>query len=101
MRQFSENQVIPLRPDYLANAIAAVFNQLGWSYQMQSPYQFSANTGFNFISFGETITVEIYSNSMVKVESKCSSPIQLVDWGKNKQNVQVFFSQLRMVANVG
>lgn len=101
MRQFSESQFIPLRPDYLANAIVAVFNQLGWSYRMPSSYQFSANTGFNFFSFGETITVEIYSDSMIKVESKCNSPIQLVDWGKNKQNVQVFFAKLRMAANVG
>ena len=101
MRQFNESQIIPLRPDYLTNAVAEVFRRLGWSYQMTSPSQFTANASMSFTSWGENITVEIFQNSLVKVESKCAMPFQLVDWGKNKENVQTFFAHLRMVANVG
>lgn len=101
MAKYSENQVIPLRPDYLVNAVAAVLNQLGWTYQMNSNAQFYATTSISFTSFGENITVEIFSDSMVKVESKSAVPFQLVDWGRNRKNVQTFFTQLRIVANVG
>ena len=45
-----------------------------------------ASMGFSFWSYGEGLTVEVFDDGEVAVESACSFPLQLVDWGKNARN---------------
>lgn len=42
-------------------------------------------------SWGETIVVsmsEVADNTVTEIESRCKFPVQIIDWGKNKRNVQ-------------
>lgn len=51
-----------------------------------------------FTSYGEHITAILtpidVSTTAITIFSKCCVPTQIVDWGKNKQNVANFFSNL-------
>lgn len=57
---------------------------------------FSYSHGVTFTSWGEniTVTLSMSPNNMVRVDvrSECSVPTQIIDWGKNKENVNAIFS---------
>ena len=73
------------------DAVRHAFNVLGWSYSSDGPDRFQVAIGVNFSSWGETLTVTL-ADGTVRVESACSMPMQLFDWGKNKQNVDQFLT---------
>lgn len=45
-----------------------------------------ASMAFSFFSYGEDLTVEVFDDGEVTVESVNSFPLQLYDWGKNAKN---------------
>lgn len=45
-------------------------------------------------SFGENIDIQVDQAGTVLVHSECTMPTQLVDWGKNRDNVTSFFDNL-------
>jgi hypothetical protein len=55
--------------------------------------------GVTFTSWGEKITVTltpIAPNAVrVDVHSECGMPTQVIDWGKNKQNISAIFNYIR------
>jgi hypothetical protein len=53
-----------------------------------------AKTKFNMRSFSEGITIGINENGSVRIKSECLVPIQILDWGKNKGNVNNIFNKL-------
>jgi len=58
---------------------------------------FSASTGMNLASYGEDLMIAItptVKGSAVRIRSECSMPTQLVDWGKNKKNIDRFAQEL-------
>lgn len=73
------------------HAIHHAFSVLGWSYNSEGPDRFRVPIGVNFSSWGETITITLDAGT-IRVESACSMPMQLFDWGKNKQNVSQFLA---------
>lgn len=63
------------------------------------PYgvQFVLHHGVSFTSWGETITVSLSDQggaTNVSIYSECSLPTQIIDMGKNRQNVDTIFSYL-------
>ncbi|MHC4138078.1 MAG: hypothetical protein ACYS0K_24325 [Planctomycetota bacterium] len=44
--------------------------------------------GINWRSWGEFVTIEPEPGS-IRVRSRCSFPLQIVDWGKNEWNVDL------------
>lgn len=52
---------------------------------------FRFHHGMSFTSYGEKITVTLtplaQNATRVEVHSECGMPTQVIDWGKNKQNV--------------
>ena len=53
-----------------------------------------ARSRINIWSWTEEIEVRISSSGEVYMESRCYIPTQVVDWGKNKKNVNKFFAEL-------
>ncbi len=53
-----------------------------------------AKSAVNFWSWREKIEVNIDADGSVSMKSECVLPTQVVDWGKNKKNVQQFFAYL-------
>ena len=45
-----------------------------------------ASTGMNLWSWGENLTIYVDAAGNVDVQSQCSFPLQLIDWGKNRRN---------------
>ena len=54
--------------------------------------------GMSMASYGEKITVTLNAMNdgslQVTIHSECGMPTQVVDWGKNKSNVEVIFNYL-------
>jgi hypothetical protein len=42
----------------------------------------------NIWSWGETVDIRVRQSGEVEITSTCSNSIQIVDWGKNKQNIE-------------
>ena len=72
-------------------------------YKSQAPsyngviFSFSSETSFT--SWGEHVTITVMPTAgygtQIDVYSKCSLPTQIVDWGKNKENVTRILSYVQ------
>jgi hypothetical protein len=58
-----------------------------------------ARAGFSLRSWGENITISVDDGGGLQVTSQCLMPTQIVDYGKNKSNVNRFMT--RMSAGLG
>ena len=74
---------VPLR-----DAVLAAFRSLSWGLQSASADCLVCATGMNVWSWGESVRVTVYSDGHVTALSKCVLPLQLMDWGKNYENIQ-------------
>jgi len=79
---------------FLVFAIEAAF-KLDWNVSFISETGFIAYTKFSWSSWSEEITVKI-DNGVANIKSECTGS-QLMDWGKNKKNVEVLLSKLEVV----
>ena len=68
---------------------------------IQNGMKFCFRNDVNFSSWGENIDVDVFylseTSSQVIIKSECAMPTQIVDWGKNKQNVNKLYNQLASV----
>jgi len=78
----------------IAQAIPVVLNGLHWGGHQTSPTTFTASIGIGPFSWGETLTIDFSFPNGIQVTSKCSFPLQCVDWGKNERNIRKFLDQL-------
>lgn len=65
--------------------------------QSTSPTSLVGKVGFSMASYGETITVDVAptaAGSRVTVTSKPTVGFQLVDWGKNRRNIEQVIAAL-------
>jgi hypothetical protein len=58
---------------------------LRWDQTSKVGSQLEFRVGLNWKSWGEKITV-IFEPGKIQIHSRCSFPLQCVDWGKNRQN---------------
>jgi uncharacterized protein DUF1499 len=56
--------------------------------------QISARARVNFRSWGERIHVYVDTENRVDITSESRYPLTLVDWGKNRWNVERIFTRL-------
>ena len=80
---------------FLVIALEAA-TQLGWNIGYKSENGFVAYTKFSMSSYSEEVKFTI-DNGLVTIKSECTGS-QLVDWGKNKKNVENFldaFNELK------
>jgi hypothetical protein len=54
----------------------------------------SARAGVNFRSWGESIHVYVDAEDRVDITSESRFPLTVVDWGKNRWNVERIFTRL-------
>jgi len=93
-------QEIPLndltREQFLVLTIEAA-TQLGWNVGYKSETGFIAYTPISMSSWSEEIRVTIENNNAV-LKSECASS-QLVDWGKNKRNIEELVDTFNKLKN--
>ena len=56
--------------------------------------QILARTNLNWKSWTETVKITVRDSGIVTVNSTCTFPMQMIDWGKNATNVKLFFKNL-------
>lgn len=79
---------------FLVFVIEAAF-KLDWNVSFVSETGFIAYTKFSWSSWSEEVTVKI-DNGVANIKSECTGS-QLMDWGKNKKNVEALLSKLEEV----
>lgn len=82
---------------FLVFAIEAAF-KLDWNVSFVSETGFIAYTKFSWSSWSEEVTVKI-DNGIANIKSECTGS-QLMDWGKNKKNVEALLTKLEEVKSV-
>lgn len=70
----------------VGRVVPELFEALGWT----KVGALTADVRVNIWSWGERVSVHDLGNGRWSVESKCRFPMQVVDWGKNRQNVEAF-----------
>jgi hypothetical protein len=68
-------------------------DELGWRWEVEDRWRLIAYVPYSFGSYGEWLVVDVYEEELVVV-SHCRKRRQLVDWGKNKQNVERFLRRV-------
>lgn len=77
-------------------------SELNLKYDAETPLGFGLQIkfyhGVTFTSWGERITIELRPINegavSVTITSECVVPTQIVDWGKNKQNLDAIFNYI-------
>jgi len=94
--RFSESRTFWIPPDELRTVVKSVLENAGWSYQMPSDDEFVARIPMTGWSWGEEFRARIFPDGKIQVESKCHGyRPQIIDFGKNRTNVESFFAQVQ------
>ncbi len=79
----------------LRESVRETIKVLGFSFFEESKDQIVASTGMSVKSWGEKIHVNFLTDNSISVTSK--SKFALIDWGKNKNNVERFRARVLKV----
>ena len=82
------------------NAARQVISMIGWKVTMMDAYLIKARTSISLTSWGETVIVQVQVSGNVtylNVQSKC---FQLIDWGKNQENINKFLTKLNLIISI-
>lgn len=100
--RFTESRTFYLPQDELITAVKSTFEKLGWGYTVPSANEFYTHISMSGWSWGEDLTAKLLLNGTVQVESKCHGyRPQIIDFGKNRANVERFFAQLQHTVTQG
>jgi len=76
-------------PIVMRQCVCDAFAKLGWEYEIVAGTQ-TAKIPMGAQSYGEILTVSVADDGSVVAHSRCVWPLQLMDWGKNRQNLGDF-----------
>jgi hypothetical protein len=86
---YSERISLPSRKcDDVREWLLLLIDKLGWSVVDVSHNSVTATTKPSGASWGERVIFEVASDNAIEAISRCAFPLQLVDWGKNKANIE-------------
>ena len=102
-RKYSEIIMLPGQVSYYAGKLRSFCNsnpnfQIKQEHSTANGLFFLLKHGLSFRSNGETITVVLTSlgdSTNIEITSECAVPLQLVDWGKNADNVRDIINYLK------
>jgi hypothetical protein len=77
----------------MREAIVKTLDDLGWRYESPHPDLYIAMVSTSLLTWGERVTISIDGGEL-EVNSGCYPFPQLVDWGKNRRNVNRFLALL-------
>lgn len=91
----TEDYTIETNCDDINLAIITTLKKLQWKYVEASKNKLVASVKISFESFGEKVTIQIIAPDSISITSKCRHPIQWLDFGRNKRNVDKFILRLK------
>jgi hypothetical protein len=96
--RFKQSRVYPLQETELIALTKSALNALGWSYEVQSETEIHARPASSPLTWGEELTLMIGPGGTIQAESRCAGArFQVFDFGKNRQNVELFFKRLEQL----
>ncbi len=78
------------------SAVLASLHVLGWPIRQETGQTIVASATLSVMSWGEKITIQFLPNGSISVCSACAFPLQLVDWGKKRQNVEKLLETIKV-----
>ncbi|MFV0533160.1 MAG: hypothetical protein ACK5MR_05850 [Cumulibacter sp.] len=91
-RSHERQLTIPAPPEAVAQRAREVISRMPKvTGVIMTPPTVQAKVGMGALSWGEKITVTLQpidGGTGVHIRSQCAFPLQLVDYGKNKKNVE-------------
>ncbi len=93
-----DNQNLSADCTTLRSAVRDALSALGWNYEATDSNTFIAQIPLSLFSWGERLTVSFTEDGTIKAKSEGILATQFIDWGKNKRNIKMFFSQLAQTA---
>lgn len=89
---FEQQVTVPVAREHVWQQAHAVLNSMpSTSVTESQPEIIRASVGTGILSWGENVTLHMsdtQQGTAVRIRSQCSFPLQLIDWGKNRKNVQ-------------
>lgn len=92
---YQEYKPESLNNEHLLLCAVEAARNLDWNISFVSETGFVAYTKFSLSSWSEEVTVKIGDNA-AQITSKCSGA-QILDWGKNRSNVEALISETKAV----
>lgn len=89
---FSDHVELNLSRRAAREAVSHTLGLLDWPFETPDNDTFRAKIKLSPASWGERITISLSEPGMLEIRSVCLYPLQLFDWGKNKQNVTRFLA---------
>ena len=90
---------VPLPPDEALEAVSrVVFEELGWAIEHRETGHLRLRTPASFRSLGEQVSVDLHplpGGSAILLYSRPLSPVIVVDYNKNRENVLRFRDLLK------
>lgn len=71
-----------------------ILDDLGWHITLVDEDRIAVRTGTGIWFFGDQMTVDVTRRGTVTVHSRCIWPTQIIDFGRNDQNVTRFLDRL-------
>jgi len=83
------------KPAELHVAVQIALKALSWPISEEDHNRIIVALKMNVWSWGETILISFLPDNSISVTSRCAFPLQCIDWGKNKVNVERFMEEFR------
>jgi hypothetical protein len=90
----AEVRLPELSRDEIIRVAERILDDLGWHISSVEEDRISVRTGTGIWFFGDQMTVDVTQRGTVTVHSRCIWPTQLIDFGRNDQNVERFLERL-------
>jgi hypothetical protein len=71
-----------------------ILDDLGWHIRCVDEDRIDVRTGTGIWFFGDQMTVDVSPRGTVSVHSRCIWATQVIDFGRNDQNVERFLERL-------
>jgi hypothetical protein len=81
-------------PEDIIRLAERILDDLGWHINSVEEDRISVRTGSGIWIFGDQMTVDVSQRGTVTVHSRCIWPTQIIDFGRNDQNVERFLERL-------
>ena len=98
-KNYEQQITVPIAPEHVAQRAAEVLAAIPKAGNVSLiPPVVRGDIGVGMMSWGEKVTItvaEAPGGSSVHIHSKCSFPLQLVDYGKNRKNVEKIIAGLQ------
>ncbi len=92
---YEERYTVSENVKNLHDIIIKSVSELSWSIQEEKDNKIIAVVESGMLSWGEKVVINKLTDNEISIVSKCSLPIQFIDYGKNRKNVESLIEKIK------